>query len=222
MDSDLEAELKTKKPITHKPASGSTKDLSFRPNPAALITPASVVAAEKAAANNKDGIYRPPRIQPTAMPELDKAVGKSKAERIQKSHTLDEFVSSELSGAPLALPSVGTTINQYGRSHKSAQARKEEQERQEYEENNFVRLPKETKKQKAQKGKRGEAGFGGEDWGSFAGDMDRITKGVERGSKGNALEKSRKRTREYSSGGLGAGEKFERRKENMQKKRRKG
>src|SRR5690606_20375625 len=101
--------------------------------------------------------------------------------------TLDEFVASELSGAPVALPSVGTTISEFGRSHKTARDRKEEEERRNYEENNFVRLPKPTKKERAQKGKRGEAGFGGEDLGSFAGDMDRISKGVERGNKGSAL-----------------------------------
>lgn len=221
LDSDLEAELRPKKALTQKPASGSTKDLSFRPNPSALITPASVIAAEKAAASNKDGIYRPPRIQPTSMPVLDAPVGKRKEDRLQKSHTLDEFVASELSGAPVVLPSVGTTINQHGRSHKSARDRKEEEERRNYEENNFVRLPKPTKKELQKKGTRGQAGFGGEDWGSFAGEMDRISKGVER-SGGSALDRSRKRKGEYSSGGVQAGERFEKRKENLGKKRRKG
>ncbi|KAF8456633.1 hypothetical protein BGX38DRAFT_1252891 [Terfezia claveryi] len=95
------------------------------------------------------------------------------------SHNLDEFIASELSSAPLAEPSIGSTIVSSGRGIKTSQIRREEAERMEYEENNFVRLPKLSKKEAAQKTRRermsGADSFGGEDWRSFAGDLDRIT-----------------------------------------------
>lgn len=212
------------------PAPASTlvrKELAFRPNPAALVKPSAPALSSLSTANPSDGIYRPPRISATAMPELSKPAEKDKPLR-RKSHMLDEFVADELSTAPIAEPSVGSTIIDSGRVVKSARDRREERERQEYEENNFVRLPKMGKKEARELKRRGgrEAnGMGGEDWSSFTGDIERLTKGADgAGKSAKLLEKSRKR-RDDGDGGDGGssravGESFERRKERLAKRRK--
>lgn len=197
----------------------STQDLAFKPNPGAMVAPKDARRDESDDEKAADGIYRPPRIQAVSMPLPETAP--QKKERLQKSHTLDEFVASELSGAPMSMPSIGSTISSYGRSVQTAREKEKEQERREYEESNFVRLPKISKKE-ARKTKKPTQGFGGEDWREFAGDMDRISKGVERGSKSTALDRSRKRKGEMREGDMGG--RFEARKAMMGggKRRRKG
>ena len=204
------------------------KELAFRPNPAALVKPSAPALSSLSTANPSDGIYRPPRISATAMPELSKPAEKDKPLR-RKSHMLDEFVADELSTAPIAEPSVGSTIIDSGRVVKTARDRREERERQEYEENNFVRLPKMGKKEARELKRRGgrEAnGMGGEDWSSFTGDIERLTKGANgAGKSAKLLEKSRKRRGDGGDGGEGGssravGESFERRKERLAKRRK--
>ncbi|PWW79335.1 hypothetical protein C7212DRAFT_272882 [Tuber magnatum] len=202
------------------------KELAFRPNTAALVRPSAPALSHSSTVNSSDGIYRPPRISATAMPEPNKAAEEGKPLR-RKSHMLDEFVADELSTAPLAEPSVGSTIIDSGRVVKTARDRREERERQEYEESNFVRLPKMGKKEARELKRRGgrEAnGLGGEDWSSFTGDIERLTKGVDRaGKSAKLLERSRKRRGdggEEEGGSLRVGENFERRKERVSKRRR--
>lgn len=188
-------------PKTALPTITATESLTFRPNPSAL--PKSKDAEASTSASTTDGIYRPPRISAVSMPTGPPAadpLSTARTERVnKKSHNLDEFIASELSSAPLAEPSIGSTIISSGRAVKTAQTRREEAEKMEYEEANFVRLPKPSKKEAAQK-KRRETGsgadtFGGEDWRSFAGDLDRLTAraGKSGGKVGAVLERSRKR-----------------------------
>jgi U3 small nucleolar ribonucleoprotein protein LCP5 len=122
-----------------------------------------------------------------------------------KSATLDEFISTEFSSAPLAEPSIGSTIISGGRRSKSEREKREEAERQEYEEKNYVRLPKESKKDRAKKGSRRDAGYGGEEWRSLGEGIDRIDRLTKRknGERMSILEKSRKRSTENgpTSGG---------------------
>ncbi|RPA98068.1 hypothetical protein L873DRAFT_1828734 [Choiromyces venosus 120613-1] len=208
------------------------KELAFRPNPAALSKPsAPSLSTSTSTASSKDGIYRPPRISATSMPDTHKPSEKEKPLR-RKSHMLDEFVADELSTAPSAEPSIGSTIIDSGRVVKSARDRREERERQEYEENNFVRLPKMSKKEASELKRRGgrEANGlsgGGEDWSSFTGDIERLTKGVDGASKSaKLLERSRKRRGDGDGGDEDAGgsrvvgESFERRKERFAKRRK--
>lgn len=203
------------------------KELAFRPNPAALSKP-TAPALTSAGGVAEDGIYRPPRISATVMPELPKAGGSAAGRALpKKSHMLDEFIANELSAAPLAEPSIGSTITAAGRVVKTTRDRREEAERQEYEESNFVRLPKISKKEAGSQKRRGgrEAnGLGGEDWTSFAGDVDRLTKGVERtGKSSRLLEKSRKRPAEEDGDGgrsRNIGQDFERTRRRMTKKRK--
>ncbi len=129
---------------------------------------------------------------------------------------MDEFISAELSSAPLAEPSIGSTIISGGRRNKSEKEKKDEQERREYEERNYVRLPKESKKERAKKGGRRDAGYGGEEWRGLGEGIDRIERLTTRkGGEGRSvLEKSRKRPTEdgpRGSGGLQAGQGFQKR-----------
>lgn len=216
----------------------SNTELSFRPNPLALAKP-SAPALPASGEDAQDGVYRPPRISATSMPELPTTTGRldkeaRNVERMgrKKSHMLDEFVADELSTAPMAQPSIGSTIVAGGRVMKSARERREETERRDYEESNFVRLPALSKKELRERKRKGgdeEGQFGGEDWRSFAGDLDRLTKSTEKsgGKSGRLLEKSRKRRGDDEvgggGGGRGLGENFERRRsklDNRAKKRK--
>jgi U3 small nucleolar ribonucleoprotein protein LCP5 len=187
-------------------------DLQYRPNPSAFVRPAAVEDDVKG--RSGDGIYKPPRIQATAMPTTGPK--EKEARRPNKSATLDEFVNTELSTAPLAEPSIGSTIVDRGRTVKSDKARQEERERREYEERNYVRLPKESKKDRAKKGGRKDAGYGGEEWRGLGEGIDRIERLTKRkgGEPSGALEKSRKRPTEdgpRGSGGVEVGQGFQKR-----------
>ncbi len=167
-------------------------DLSYRPNPTALLVPGRP-ADSQVSASKPDGIYRPPRVTPTALPTT---VGRKErvARKPSKSATLEEFVSTELSTAPLAEPSVGSNIIAGGRKTKSEEERKANSERRTYEESNFMRLPSESK-ERAKRGTKGRyAGYGGEEWRGLGEGVDRIESMTQRKtSDKGVLERSRKR-----------------------------
>lgn len=149
---------------------------------------------------SSDGIYRPPKIRPTALPTTEsRERNRDRDRRSKKSSVIDEFVSTEMSSAPMAEPSIGSTIQRSGRTVASQKDREREAERRAYEETNFVRLPKESKKERAKR-KKAEgpraSGFGGEEFRLLSEGADRIgrlTKRAAGSSRDNALEKSRKR-----------------------------
>lgn len=170
-------------------------DLQYRPNPSAFVRPADA-ADTRTKGELEDGVYKPPRIQATAMPTTGPRDRTEK--KPMKSATLDEFVNTELSSAPFAEPSIGATTVSGGRRRKSEREMNEEAERREYEERNYVRLPKESKKERAKRNRNGgrDAGYGGEEWRDLGDGLDRIDKLTKRKGgegRGNALEKSRKR-----------------------------
>ncbi|KAF4509067.1 hypothetical protein G6O67_005373 [Ophiocordyceps sinensis] len=157
------------------------------------------------------GIYRPPKRDRVVM---ETTRPREKADRKpQRSHTMEEFVQSEFSTAPVAEPSIGTTIVQGGRKMKTVQDRKDEAERREYEEMNLVRLPKLGKKDRAKKNKavgRGHMQFGGEEWRDLGEGVDRIDrltkrKGPAGGGVRALLEKSRKRGFDTTDGPRSSG-----------------
>ncbi|GAB7351590.1 hypothetical protein MBLNU459_g2212t1 [Dothideomycetes sp. NU459] len=200
-------------------AAGSADELAYRPNPSSFARPQ--MAAEPTRTTDSvdqgDGIYRPPRISATAMPTTERKEARDR--RPMRSDTIDEYVAAELSTAPLAQPSIGSTIAAGGRKDKSAKERAVEAERREYEESNLVRLPKESKKERGSKGGRGLGAYGGEDWRGLGEGVDRIDRLTRRKSgTGGALERSRKRKasedgqRGDGAGGLEMGGAFERRK----------
>ncbi|CZT43454.1 related to RNA binding protein LCP5 [Rhynchosporium secalis] len=166
-------------------------DLQYRPNPTAFVRPAPG-AEDYTRSKSSDGVYKPPRIQATAMPTTTGSREKQD-KKPSKSATLDEFVSTELSSAPFAEPSIGSTIVSGGRRSKSEKEKNEEKERRDYEERNYVRLPKESKKDKAKKGRK-DAGYGGEEWRGLGEGIDRIERlTTKKAGGGGVVEKSRKR-----------------------------
>ncbi|KAF1963412.1 hypothetical protein CC80DRAFT_486803 [Byssothecium circinans] len=175
-----------------------------------------------AAAASKDGIYRPPKITPVSMPTTE-AREERQARRPNKSATLDEFVASEMSTAPIAQPSIGSTIVEGGRRMKSEKERLEETERRDYEEANFTRLPALTKKEKAKRGRgQQQSAFGGEEWRGIGAGLDRIERLTQKKGGGlGSLGKSRKRPVEDGPRGSGveAGEAFEKRRKAVQRYR---
>lgn len=194
-------------------------DLAYRPNLAAFSRPSQADDESKPSASkpSKDGIYRPPKIKPTALPPPP---AEREPRRPMKSNVLDEFVNAEMTSAPIAQPSVGSTIQQGGRRMISQQQREKDAERRAYEESNFTRLPSLSKKEAA-KNKRGrESGYGGEDWKGLGEGADRIGR-LTRKTKGSSdiLEKSRKR-RATEDGpradGAGIGSNFEKRRKKIE------
>ncbi|PHH78628.1 hypothetical protein CDD82_2931 [Ophiocordyceps australis] len=192
-------------------ASESNDAVIAAPRPGSLIDVVSIKPAEDQDA--PPGIYRPPRRERKVM-ETTRPRGKAVSQP-RRSHTMDEFISAELSTVPLAEPSIGTTIVQGGRRTKTSQERKIEQERREYEETNLVRLPKASKKERAkmkqQAGRSRRMQFGGEDWHELGEGVDRIDrltkrKGPAEGNVRALLEKSRKRGMDTTDGPRGSGQ----------------
>ncbi|KAI8946837.1 U3 small nucleolar ribonucleoprotein lcp5-like protein [Xylaria longipes] len=173
---------------------------------------APVSVGMAAAAQDKTGVYRPPKITPTVMPTTERRERTER--RPMKSATINEYIADELSTAPSALPSVGSNVVFGGRKVKTASEREEEQRRREFEETNFVRLPKESKKQRAEKNRlerrSAKMSFGGEEWRDLGEGVDRIDKLTRRKEGGGRstkalLEMSRKRGRETTDSGRGSG-----------------
>jgi U3 small nucleolar ribonucleoprotein protein LCP5 len=188
-------------------------DIQYRPNPSSFIRPTEMTESSSNT-RSENGVYKPPRIQATTMPTTGPR--EKEARKPQNSATVDEFINTELSTAPLAQPSIGSTIVGGGRRSKSEKEKKDEIERREYEERNYVRLPKESKKERKKNGPKKDAGYGGEEWRGLGEGIDRIERLTKRkGGEGrNVLEKSRKRSTEdgpRASGGLEVGQGFQKR-----------
>ncbi|KAH8680505.1 hypothetical protein BX600DRAFT_428496 [Xylariales sp. PMI_506] len=200
--------------IDNPRASRLSNPLNKQAAPGFNFLPSNAPAGMAAASTTQDktGIYRPPKFAPTVMPTTERREARER--RPLKSATMDEYISNELSSAPVAQPSVGTTIVAGGRKIKTATERADEDRRRDYEETNFVRLPKESKKDRAKRnrveGRTSKMQFGGEDWRDLGDGVDRInrlTRRKEGSSTGTRalLEKSRKRGRETTDGNRGSG-----------------
>lgn len=208
----------------------SADETLARPNAASLNTSTrNTVSTDRRTQSKADGVYRPPRISATSMPTTASQPSDNGLRRPARSRTLDEYISNELSTAPTAQPSIGSTIDAGGRRDKDARQLAREQERREYEETNLVRLPKESKREMAKSGKgrdrqREGGGFGGEEWRSLGQSVDRIGELTRRkGVREGALERSRKRRgADVGDGprGDGVGDAFERKRRRVEKKRR--
>ncbi|KAF2422466.1 hypothetical protein EJ08DRAFT_682678 [Tothia fuscella] len=203
-------------------ASSEVNELSYRPNPAALLRPSAGATTRSTADEPSDGIYRPPRITATSMPTT-----KGKEERTErrplKSATLDEYIATELSTAPVAEPNIGSTIASGGRRTKTQRERDDEANRTRFEEENLMRLPKESKKDKAPRGGGVDrnGGYGGEEWRDLGAGLDRIENLVKRKS-GGKLDASRKRKIDVGDGprdsGAAAGTEFAKRKKTVMRR----
>ncbi|KAI1083667.1 hypothetical protein F5B20DRAFT_527940 [Whalleya microplaca] len=195
-----------------KPAPNLTAK-QYGPRFSTFTHPTLPTGMASSTSTDKTGVYRPPKITPTAMPTTERRERRER--RPQKSATMDEYVASEMSAVPVAEPSVGTTIVARGRALKTAGERAAEARRREYEEANFVRLPKESKRERAQRAKAEghnskKMNFGGEDWRDLGEGVDRIERLTKRSGGGGGgakalLEKSRKRGRETTDSNRGSG-----------------
>ncbi|CAG8017624.1 unnamed protein product [Penicillium salamii] len=196
-------------------------EMAYRPNVSAFSKgPAEkkqVKPSKPSEEGPGDGIYRPPRIMPTALPTTERRERQDR--RPIRSNVIDDFVNAEMSSAPMAEPSVGSTIIDGGRTTKSRKDQEHEQKRTTYEETNFVRLPKETKKDLAKRGGRKDTTYGGDEWKDLnagADHIERLTRKTK--SNGAALEKSRKRTRNEDGqrgDGVGMGQIFDKRRKKV-------
>ncbi|KAI9798227.1 MAG: hypothetical protein M1835_002712 [Candelina submexicana] len=205
-------------------------DLSYRPNPSSFLRPSQTGSTLPSSRNNS-AVYRPPRITPTSLPTTTTPTSISRtSSKPQKSATLDEFISTELSTAPLAEPSIGSTITSGGRHSKSQKERDLDAEKRVYEETNFVRLPKESKKERAKMGRGGGriGGYGGEEWRGLGEGVERIERLTRKkgGGGGGLLDRQKKRGREGGGGERGGGvmaigERFEKRRKMMERRGRK-
>lgn len=195
-------------------------EMAYRPNVAALAkgkVEQKQPQVKAARQEPSDGIYRPPKIMPTALPTTERRERQDR--RPHRSNVIDEFVSAEMSAAPMAEPSIGSTIIAGGRQTKSKKDREHEAERTRYEETNFVRLPKETKTELAKRGGgRRDATYGGDEWKGLTEGADRIERLTRRSkNSGSALEKSRKRKNEdgQRSDGVAVGDIFDKRRKKI-------
>lgn len=191
-----------------KAGPANVADLAFRPSMGALIR--STTDSTGKSTKDTNGIYKPPKIAPTAMPTTETRERRQRGPI--KSATMDEFIADEMSSAPQAQPSIGTNIVQFGRRLKTAGERKEEDERRNYEERNFVRLAKASKtdraKQAAVDARRGRMNYGGEEFRDLSMGVDRINRMTKKTGGGGTkalLEKSRKRGPETTDGPRGSG-----------------
>ena len=226
-DGELDGdELKSTNSRTFSP---QIDELSYRPNPSALIrlsSAATLVQGSKQNADQAPGIYRPPKVTPTAYPSTASLDREKRNNRKMRSTVMDEFVTNELSVAPAPLPSIGSAIDASGRRTKSSAEKVAEAERAAYEEENFIRLPPESKKRRAQlaKSRPRENGYGGEEWRLLGNDADRIQKVTRDRDRNNILERSRKRPKISTGQASGnIGDEFARRKRAVTKSlKRKG
>lgn len=193
--------------------------LSYRPNPASALqqtqTRNESRQQDSKSKTSQDGVYRPPRISATSMPTTER---REKAERApRRSATMDEYISTELSTAPTAEPSIGSTITDRGRKTKSAKQLADESARREYEETHLTRLPLGSKKD--QRKKEGRAsGYGGEEWRGLGESLDRIGEVTRKKGKEGALGRSRKRAVEDGPRDDGVGAAFEVKRRRFEKK----
>lgn len=191
-----------------------------RPDPSRFAQSNVDAERERQVDEGGEGVYRPPRISATSMPTTE--TKERKERRPGRSATLDEYVSTELSQAPLAVPSIGSTITSGGRKTKDAKQLAREQERQNYEETHLVRLPPESRKERSKNQRRDRGGgFGGEEWRELGDSVDRIGDLTRRKGKDSVLDRSRKRRAvEDSPRDDGIGAAFDARKKRMMKKMR--
>lgn len=135
--------------------------LSFKPNPFALTT-----GRAEASESDPNAKYVPPKIS-AATPFTEKEKTSS---RRRKNVVMEEYLE-DARGAPMAAPSIGSTIMDGGRGgERTDKDRRKQQEIQNYEEENYVRLPGMSKKEQKraarqrQRDAHGKNLFG-EDWG---------------------------------------------------------
>ena len=240
-DSDISASDSASDDDSDASEADDTEDdneASAAPNRALLLQTARNQASAKAVkqrqSSSKDGIYKPPRLNPVSMPEASSRSREdaedTRLARRRKNALLDEYINEEHSSAPAAQPSIGSnnTILDRGRQHTSLSTRDRDRERErlEYEERNFTRLPgiskSEKRKDKARQVREARDMFGGEDWTGLGGLGDRLNRSVDGKGRNreSTLERREKRKRDTQDmprgDGVAMGDSFDKRRKVMQ------
>lgn len=163
-------------------------NLAYRPNTSAFIAPQQRTSESAKPTQRKDGIYRPPKINPTSLPttadmNATPDARRGKSQRPLRAAAVDDYIATEMTDGPAAEPSIGSTITRGGRGTKTDRERRKEEERTRYEENNFIRLPKEGNRERGKR--KREGGFGASELGlGSLGEMgDRVARAVGSGKK---------------------------------------
>lgn len=168
--------------------------LNYKPNPTALKSSTE----DSRGTDDKAAKYVAPKISAATPFAKDHA---GKAARKQKNSTMEEFIQ-ESSGAPIAEPSIGSTIMDGGRGgERTEKERRKQAEVQRYEEDNFTRLPGQSKKQAKRAAKQRQLdaqtkNFFGEDWGFTQHNNSNLEKTTKRKQKATSVwERTKKRQR---------------------------
>ncbi|RMZ86425.1 hypothetical protein DV736_g6349, partial [Chaetothyriales sp. CBS 134916] len=223
-DSDDASDSDDNESVLQEDDNALEKGLLYRPN---LTIPKGErqQPRERSLDYNSSAVYKPPRMNATAMPDPDKRDrNRSHEPWKRKSQLLNEYIDEELSSAPRAQPSIGSnnTILDSGRGGLSQRDREKDHERTVYEEGNFTRLPAQTKKERRESRRKGQLGsrdvFGGEDWTGLGGLGDRVSRSVSMGrrDKESVLKRREKRMATEDSvrsdgTAMGIGNSFEKR-----------
>lgn len=135
--------------------------------------------------------YQPPKISATS--QFGSSSGK-KSQHKHKNALMEDYLEAT-SVAPVAEPSIGSTIIGHGRGVISARDRRKEKEINEYEETNYTRLSSIQRKQqeKEQKRRRGtnSDSFFGEDWGFSA--KSNVDNATSRSKNSSVWDRAKKR-----------------------------
>lgn len=161
---------------------------SYRPNVQQLQTRNGGSEDEGSEEEGKSKKYRVPKIAATTQFSKDR---KSR----RRDFTMEEFIE-DTQDAPVAEPSIGTTIQDHGRGGMSTEKdRRKAREVQTYEEDNFTRIQNVSSKQARRDARQRQRdamskSFFGEDWGFLE---DGSGSGKRRAKGGNNNSKRRKR-----------------------------
>lgn len=179
--------------------SDSEDELSYKPNPMGLQSTKKGLGSSKSkrrADEDEDDEGSDDQTTKPKKYEIPKIAAvtpfqKDRNSTRRRNATMEEYIQ-ESSAAPIAAPSVGSTIMDHGRGgERTDRDRKKQKEVQDYEEENYIRLPgmsKKESKRAARQRQRDAFGknFFGEDW-SF---LDRKSNGVAEASKRRKKETS--------------------------------
>jgi U3 small nucleolar ribonucleoprotein protein LCP5 len=193
--------------------------LMFKPNPKLLLNnnkPTAAGADKPKSKRHRDSDsedddepkastekYQVPKISAVSQQQAHPDAGPNpRANKRQVKNALMEDYLEATSAAPVAEPSIGSTILDHGRGGiKSARDRRKEKEIRDYEETNYTRLTSVQKKEQSKKKKGGRHDFSndsffGEDWGfSSKSNVDSATKKRRSGGATSVWDKTKKRRR---------------------------
>ncbi|CAN6600288.1 U3 small nucleolar ribonucleoprotein protein Lcp5p [Trichomonascus vanleenenianus] len=199
-DAELQASGEAEAAQNGEESDSDDDTLNYKPNPNALVSSTTGIkrpSREEEEASAKPTKYEVPKIAPVSLEAKDRD---AKASRRRKNATMEEYLR-QTSVAPVAEPSIGSTIMDHGRGgERTERDSKKQAEIDRYEENNFTRIVTTSKKQerKAARQRQRDAygkNFFGEDWGFTTNKSDDIAAATKRRKGASVWERTKKRQR---------------------------